>query len=203
MGSLRFEPVSEELFRVAFAETFAPPGGLDDGPIPCVATMSSPVGPLLLAATARGLCTLEFLERASLERRLRALHRKLAGRAVLASNDVLDSVREQLRAYFAGELTRFEVALDYTGTPFQQKVWSMLLEIPYGVTWSYLDVAERLGDAGATRAVGMANGANPIAIVIPCHRVVNASGELGGYGGGSGRKRILLDLEKGQGQLPL
>ena len=75
-------------------------------------------------------------------------------------------------------------------------------EIRYGETWSYLDLARRIGDTGATRAVGAANGANPIAIVIPCHRVVNANGDLGGYGGGLWRKRILLDLERGQGRLP-
>ena len=90
----------------------------------------------------------------------------------------------------------------YPGTSFQQQVWLALLQIGYGQTWSYLDLARRIGDLNATRAVGMANGANPIAIVIPCHRVVNANGELGGYGGGLWRKRILLDLERGQGRLP-
>jgi len=82
-------------------------------------------------------------------------------------------------------------------------VWSTLLAIPYGQTWSYLDVALRIGDAGATRAVGTANGLNEIAIVIPCHRVINANGALGGYGGGLWRKRLLLDLELGQASLAL
>jgi O-6-methylguanine DNA methyltransferase len=82
-------------------------------------------------------------------------------------------------------------------------VWGMLLRIPYGDTWSYLELAQRIGDPLATRAVGAANGMNPIAIVIPCHRVVNANGKLGGYGGGLWRKRILLDLELGQGALSL
>jgi O-6-methylguanine DNA methyltransferase len=84
------------------------------------------------------------------------------------------------------------------GTPFQEQVWRTLLEIPYGVTWSYRDVATRIGLPGATRAVGTANGMNRIAIVIPCHRVVNADGKLGGYGGGVWRKQHLLDLERGQ-----
>jgi methylated-DNA-[protein]-cysteine S-methyltransferase len=104
-------------------------------------------------------------------------------------------VSRQLRAYFAGELKQFELELAPRGTPFQQRVWQALLAIPYGATRTYAAVAERLGDPRATRAVGLANGRNPIPIVIPCHRVIGADGGLTGYGGGIERKQWLLAHE--------
>jgi methylated-DNA-[protein]-cysteine S-methyltransferase len=104
-------------------------------------------------------------------------------------------VAEQLSAYFAGELTRFELDLAPQGTPFQQRVWAALLTIPYGATTTYGKLAESLGDPRATRAVGLANGRNPIPIVIPCHRVIGADGSLTGYGGGMRRKQWLLAHE--------
>jgi len=102
---------------------------------------------------------------------------------------------DQLEAYFAGELTAFDLPLAPRGSEFQQRVWAALREIPYGETESYGDLAERIGSPGAARAVGLANGKNPISIVIPCHRVVGSDGSLTGYGGGLDRKRQLLDLE--------
>lgn len=102
----------------------------------------------------------------------------------------------QLRAYFAGELTRFELPLRMEGTEFQRQVWATLVEIPYGETASYGEIAERIGKPGAARAVGMANGHNPIGIIVPCHRVIGADGSLTGYGGGLDRKQALLQLEK-------
>jgi methylated-DNA-[protein]-cysteine S-methyltransferase len=102
---------------------------------------------------------------------------------------------DQLRAYFAGELREFGLSLAPHGTPFQQEVWAALREIPYGETISYAELAASVGRAGAARAVGAANGRNPISIVIPCHRVIGAGGALTGYGGGLRRKRLLLDLE--------
>jgi methylated-DNA-[protein]-cysteine S-methyltransferase len=109
-----------------------------------------------------------------------------------AFNDAVD----QLGAYFAGELTDFDIELDLRGTEFQQRVWKALLTIPYGDTRSYGEIAEQIGAAGAARAVGLANGHNPIAIVVPCHRVIGARGSLTGYGGGLDRKRSLLELEQ-------
>jgi methylated-DNA-[protein]-cysteine S-methyltransferase len=103
---------------------------------------------------------------------------------------------DQLEAYFAGELTDFDIELDLRGTEFQQRVWKALLTIPYGETRSYGEIAEQIGAPGAARAVGLANGHNPIAIVVPCHRVIGAGGSLTGYGGGLDRKRTLLELEK-------
>ncbi|KUI11442.1 cysteine methyltransferase [Mycobacterium sp. GA-1285] len=103
---------------------------------------------------------------------------------------------EQLEAYFAGELTEFDLELDMVGTTFQKKVWAALLTIPYGATRSYGEIARQIGAPGAFRAVGLANGHNPIGIVVPCHRVIGANGSLTGYGGGLDRKRALLEMEK-------
>ena len=106
------------------------------------------------------------------------------------------SAREQLQAYFGGELRDFDLLLRPTGTDFQQRVWSALTEIPYGVTESYGELAARLGQPTASRAVGAANGRNPISIIVPCHRVIGKSGSLTGYGGGMARKRWLLSHEE-------
>lgn len=114
------------------------------------------------------------------------------------STPVLEAAVEQLAAYFAGDLKEFDLPLAAVGTPFQQKVWAQLTRIPYGETWSYLEVAKRLGDAKAVRAVGLANGRNPIAIIVPCHRVIGANGKLTGYAGGLWRKERLLSLERGE-----
>ncbi|WP_137992400.1 methylated-DNA--[protein]-cysteine S-methyltransferase [Streptomyces vilmorinianum] len=108
-----------------------------------------------------------------------------------------DEVIRQLDAYFAGELTEFDLPLKLIGTPFQLRVWEQLRLIPYGETRTYGELAEALGNPGASRAVGLANGKNPVSIVVPCHRVVGADGALTGYGGGLGRKRRLLAFESG------
>lgn len=109
---------------------------------------------------------------------------------------VLIEAARQLREYFAGTRTGFELPLSGAGTTFQQRVWSALTRIPYGTTWSYGQLADEVGSPGAARAVGMANGRNPISIIVPCHRVVGASGAITGYGGGVARKQVLLDLER-------
>ncbi|MFE5481536.1 methylated-DNA--[protein]-cysteine S-methyltransferase [Streptomyces sp. NPDC056527] len=106
----------------------------------------------------------------------------------------------QLDAYFAGELTEFDLPLKLIGTPFQRRVWEQLTQIPYGETRTYGELAEALGSPGASRAVGLANGKNPVSIVVPCHRVIGASGSLTGYGGGLGRKRRLLAFESGSAE---
>ena len=105
-------------------------------------------------------------------------------------------VVDQLEAYFAGERQHFDLPLAASGTPFQTSVWNALREIPYGRTCSYRDIAERIGTPKAVRAVGLANGRNPISIIVPCHRVIGSNGLLTGYGGGIDNKRILLDLEQ-------
>ncbi|KUI26295.1 cysteine methyltransferase [Mycobacterium sp. IS-1742] len=103
---------------------------------------------------------------------------------------------EQLGAYFAGELTTFDLELDLAGTAFQRRVWEALTTIPYGETRSYGEIARQIGAPGASRAVGLANGHNPIGIIVPCHRVIGSNGSLTGYGGGIERKRMLLGMEK-------
>lgn len=112
-----------------------------------------------------------------------------------------EAVTEQLAAYFRGELTRFDLPLAPVGTPWQRRVWAGLCEIPYGETISYGELARRIGSPGAARAVGLANGRNPIGIIVPCHRVIGADGRLTGYGGGLPRKELLLALERGPATL--
>jgi methylated-DNA-[protein]-cysteine S-methyltransferase len=110
---------------------------------------------------------------------------------------------EQLAAYFAGELQHFDLRLEFQGTPFQQKVWEALRTIPYGETRSYGEIARQIGIPTAFRAVGLATGHNPIAVIVPCHRVIGANGSLTGFGGGLDRKRALLALEQNTASLTL
>ena len=113
-----------------------------------------------------------------------------------ADDHAFSDAVEQLAAYFTGELTSFDLDLELAGTEFQRRVWSALQTIPYGETCSYGKIAMQIDAPGASRAVGLANGRNPIGIIVPCHRVIGASGSLTGYGGGLDRKRVLLDLER-------
>jgi len=112
-------------------------------------------------------------------------------------DDLFREAADQLRAYFAGELTEFDLHLATGGAQFQQRVWAELLKIPYGSTTSYGELAQRIGNPKASRAVGAANGSNPISIIIPCHRVIGSNGNLTGYGGGIERKKFLLEFEAG------
>lgn len=150
-------------------------------------TMSSPVGQLLLVADEWALCQLSFEDGKSVST-------PPAGSAE-GSNEHTERARQELEEYFAGRRREFTVKVNLAGTEFQRKVWAELRRIPYGVTWSYGDIAKRLGAPAACRAVGAANGRNPVAIVVPCHRVIGANGTLTGYGGGMPRKRYLLELE--------
>lgn len=164
-------------------------------------TVETPVGPLLLGATSQALCLLEFAAPQRMDRQLAALGRAFGMEVVRGTSAIVQQAHQQLTEYFTAHRTQFDLPLDYRGTPFQMAVWRALLEIPYGSTCSYGELAKKVGDPDASRAVGAANGMNHIAIVIPCHRVVNSNGTLGGYGGGLERKQFLLDLERGQGQL--
>jgi O-6-methylguanine DNA methyltransferase len=148
---------------------------------------SSPVGPLFLAASQKGLVRLEFEARVQNPDPKAILLRE--------SKDVLAPYLEELDQYFAGQRRKFSIPLDLRGTGFQLKCWHALLDIPYGETRSYRDLAEAIGHPKAFRAVGMSNNRNPVAIVVPCHRVIAADGSLCGYGGGLDLKRRLLDLE--------
>lgn len=157
--------------------------------------IDSPLGPLVAGASANGICLLEFPEPDRLEPQLAAIRRRLGCTTDEGDSVHLDSLDSELADYFAGTLTRFTVPVVTAGTPFQQRVWTALRRIPYGETRSYEDVARTIGASGAPRAVGQANGMNPVAIVVPCHRVINKSGALGGYGGQLWRKEALLKLE--------
>lgn len=147
--------------------------------------LSSPIGDLLLLAGETGLSAL-YME----------IRRHPPVAAAWRSDESRFRVaKSQLAAYFAGELRHFDLDLAPEGSPFQQRVWAELQNIPYGETLSYGELARRLGDPKASRAVGLANGKNPLSIIVPCHRVIGADGSLTGYGGGLERKRWLLDHE--------
>ncbi|MBY0493203.1 MAG: methylated-DNA--[protein]-cysteine S-methyltransferase [Cyanobacteria bacterium] len=150
----------------------------------------SPVGPLLLAGDSDALHVLAF--------GAGTRPREIDAAWKLDTKGVLEDVRNELDRYFAGSLKKFSTRLAFNGTSFQNAVWKELTRIPYGETISYLDLAKRIGKPKAVRAVGMANGANPIAIIVPCHRVIGSNGSLTGFGGGLPTKRALLELEKGQ-----
>lgn len=149
---------------------------------------ASPIGPLRLTSDGRALTGLHMMSRAEDSA-------PPPGVAWRRDDRVFARVCDQLEAYFAGQSAGFDLALDLRGTPFQQRVWRELQAIPFGTAISYAELARRIGQPGASRAVGSANGRNPIAIVVPCHRVIAADGGLGGYGGGLDRKRWLLEHE--------
>lgn len=151
-------------------------------------TLGSLVGPLLLTSDGTGLTGLYMAEHR---------HGPFVGADWLACAEAspFPEARRQLAAYFAGTRTRFDLPLAPQGTAFQSQVWEALRKIPYGQTISYGELARRIGKAGASRAVGLANGRNPISIIIPCHRVIGADGKLTGYGGGLAHKDALLSLE--------
>lgn len=148
---------------------------------------NSPIGELLLAGQPGVLSVLGFPEG-----KMRLRHNS----DWVYDNNVFDQTIEQLGAYFAGELTEFSLELAPQGTPFQLKVWSALQQIPYGETRSYGEIAQAVGSPKASRAVGAANGQNPLPVIIPCHRVIGKSGDLTGFGGGLPTKIKLLDLEQ-------
>lgn len=155
----------------------------------------TPLGPMLAGATDDGICLLEFVDRRMLETQLSRLSKLLNARIVPGSHEHFDRLNEQLDEYFSGKRKVFDIPLVLPGTPFQKKVWAGLQAIPYGSTRSYKEQAEFIGSPNAVRAVAKANGDNRIAILIPCHRVIGANGELVGYGGGLSRKQYLLKIE--------
>jgi methylated-DNA-[protein]-cysteine S-methyltransferase len=156
------------------------------------AEVESPVGGLRLVGDGEKLRQVWFLAGRS---------KRAAQKEWVRDEMPFREVMRQLRAYFRGELKNFDVPLEMKGTEFQLSVWRELLKIPYGETASYLEIARRIGNEKAVRAVGLANGQNPIPIIVPCHRVIGSDGSLTGFGGGMENKKKLLELERGQGQL--
>jgi methylated-DNA-[protein]-cysteine S-methyltransferase len=157
-------------------------------------TMPSPVGELKLVASDKGLTAILWENDDPNRIRLGAMERA-------DSHPVLQETVRQLQQYFAGTLKQFSVPLDFVGTEFQKKVWAALLTIPFGETRSYADIATQVGSPKAVRAVGAANGKNPISIIAPCHRVIGSNGQLTGFAGGLEAKACLLGIESKQGQL--
>jgi AraC family transcriptional regulator, regulatory protein of adaptative response / methylated-DNA-[protein]-cysteine methyltransferase len=184
-------------FRDAFSRIMgAAPTKLGDGNILKATWLDTPLGPMIAIANEEVLYLLEFVDRRGLEREIERLRRKTQSSIIPGSTQPLNSIENELKQYFDGKLKEFKTPLHLLGSPFQKQVWAELLKISHGETRSYSDIAMAIKKPTAFRAVANANGANQFAIIIPCHRVINANGELGGYGGGLARKKWLINHEK-------
>ena len=155
----------------------------------CYLAMSSPIGSLKILASEKGLTAILWENDDS--KRVPIPEQKMH-----PNHPVLVDTKKQLQEYFAGKRHHFSLTLDMNGSDFQKQVWDALLAIPYGKTFSYLDIAKRIGRPSASRAVGMAIGRNPVSIIVPCHRVIGSDGKLTGFAGGLDSKAFLLQLEK-------
>jgi AraC family transcriptional regulator, regulatory protein of adaptative response / methylated-DNA-[protein]-cysteine methyltransferase len=157
---------------------------------------ASPVGPLLIGVQEKCIRFVHFAQMERLAEQIMRLQQQLGKPFRHATHQLHEQLEAELEEYFAATRQTFSLPLKPVGTAFQMRVWQALHKIPYGTTWSYEQLAAAIGQPTASRAVGLANGANPLAILIPCHRVVNKNGQMGGYGGGIWRKQILLEVEK-------
>jgi AraC family transcriptional regulator of adaptative response/methylated-DNA-[protein]-cysteine methyltransferase len=188
---------SESGFREAFAKIFGdPPTTAKKRDCLFAERLTTPLGTMLAVADEEGLRLLEFGDRRALENELPHLRQRLRKSVVPGEHSHLESIRGELRDYFAGKNLEFQTRIAPVGSPFQLQAWKILRSIPVGETRSYSWMAQRLGDPQLRRAVGRANGTNLLAIIIPCHRVIRADGSLCGYGGGLWRKKWLLDHER-------
>ncbi|MEN8237320.1 MAG: trifunctional transcriptional activator/DNA repair protein Ada/methylated-DNA--[protein]-cysteine S-methyltransferase [Pseudomonadota bacterium] len=186
-------------FRDAFSRIMgAAPTLLGHGNVLKASWLDTRLGPMLAIADEQKLHLLEFVDRRGLEREIERLRASTKSAIIPGSTDPIVSIEAELQAYFAGNLQSFNTPINLHGSPFQKTVWQALMRIPYGETRSYKDQAIAIGKPSAFRAVANANGANQLAIVIPCHRIINSNGELGGYGGGLTRKKWLIEHEKTQ-----
>ncbi len=184
-------------FRDAFSRIMgAAPTKLGHSNILRASWLDTPLGPMIAIANEEVLYLLEFVDRRGLEREVERLRQKTKSAIIPGQTKVISSIEKELKLYFDGKLREFKTSLFFLGSPFQKRVWDELRKIPHGETRSYSDIAASLGKPSAFRAVAQANGANQIAIVIPCHRVINKNENLGGYGGGLMRKKWLLKHEK-------
>ena len=170
----------------------------------CIAyrIVDTPIAQFVAGATIKGCCVFEFADRGGMEKiKVRVLKRY---RMEMIENDspIIDTMIAQVNEYFTGKRKEFALPFDLKGTRFELAVWDQLLKIPYGETRSYGQLAAILGKPGASRAVGRANGANYVSVIVPCHRVIEADGSLRGYGGGLWRKKYLLDLERKYAGVP-
>lgn len=184
-------------FRDAFSRIMsAPPSKSKDLTILKATWLDSPLGPMLAIADDEFLYLLEFASRRGLEREIERLRSRTKSAIIPGRTKPIDSIETELTQYYAGTLNKFKTPLHLLGSPFQQEVWAELQKIPFGETRSYSDIAIGMNRPSSQRAVANANGANQLAIIIPCHRVIQANGEIGGYGGGVSRKQWLLNHEK-------
>lgn len=183
-------------FRDAFSRIMgAAPTKMGNLSVLKASWIDTPLGPMIAIASEQALYLLEFVDRRGLEREIERLRKKTHSAIIPGRTESIDLIEKELQLYFAGKLRKFQTALSLLGSPFQKRVWEELLKIPHGETRSYAEIAIAIGKPAAFRAVALANGANQFAIIIPCHRVINTSGELGGYGGGLERKKWLLHHE--------
>lgn len=158
--------------------------------------IDTPLGPMLAIADEKALYLLEFINRRGLEKEVERFRKKMNLPIIPGKTEPLKQIEEELKAYFSGKLREFKTPVIFVGTPFQKRVWGELRKIPFGETRSYAEIAVAIGKPSAFRAVAMANGSNHFAIAIPCHRVINSNGALGGYAGGIKKKEWLLKHEK-------
>ena len=190
---------SESGFREAFSLVFGnPPSAVDRESCILINQVATPLGSMIMGVSDQGLCLLEFAERRMLDTQLKRLRQRMGRVFLPGDHPLMQQVKTELDDYFDNNLQEFTVPVQAPGSSFQEAVWRVLMDIPYGEMLSYAEVAERIGQPSAMRAVGRANGDNRISIIIPCHRVVGSGGELTGYGGGLWRKDYLLALEQAQ-----
>ena len=184
-------------FRDAFSRIMGTaPSKSGEGRVLKASWLDTPLGPMLAIADEEALYLLEFVDRRGLEREIERLRKNMKAAIIPGHAKPIQQVEQELSQYFEGGLIEFKTPLFLIGSPFQKSVWEELKRIPLGESRSYLEIAEAIGKPAAFRAVAQANGANQFAIIIPCHRVINSDGELGGYGGGLARKKWLLGHEK-------
>ncbi|MDP1836105.1 MAG: trifunctional transcriptional activator/DNA repair protein Ada/methylated-DNA--[protein]-cysteine S-methyltransferase [Chlamydiales bacterium] len=189
---------SDSGFRDAFSRIMgAPPSKVSCDKVLKASWLDTPLGPMLAIADEQALYLLEFVDRRGLEREVERLRLKTKSAIIPGSTRPIESIKNELKLYFDGTLAEFKTPLALLGSPFQKQVWDLLQKIPPGETRSYSELAVTLGRPTAFRAVAQANGANQLAIIIPCHRVINANGNLCGYAGGLACKQWLLNHEKG------
>lgn len=184
-------------FRDAFSRIMgAPPSKSENHKVLKASWIDTPLGPMLVVADDEMLYLLEFVDRRGLEKEIERLRKKTKLPIIPGKTNPAKQIEVELEGYFSGKIQEFKTPLLLIGSPFQKRVWEELQKIPRGETRSYAEIAAAIGKPSAFRAVALANGANQFAIVIPCHRVINSNGDLGGYGGGIKRKEWLLKHER-------
>ena len=174
----------------------APPSKSENREALKASWIDAPLGPMLALADDEAIYLLEFVNRRGVEKEIERLRKKTKLPIIFGKPNPAKQIEAELEGYFSGKIREFKTPLLLIGSPFQKRVWEELQKIPSGETRSYAEIAAAIGKPSASRAVGLANGANQIAIAIPCHRVINSNGDLGGYGGGVKRKEWLLKHEK-------